>query len=91
MPVADKSKVICDQYYKLIIPSGYRRNAGNRNAHDLIAEIPVSTIESDGSDVTNIHLNDQFPAGMFVAMSNGKVFHYYDWRNLQQMIDRNKH
>jgi 3-phytase len=70
----------------------YRRegNSNNKNVHDLIAEIPVSTVESDGSDVTNIHLNNQFSDGMFVAMSNGKVFHYYDWRNLQEMIDRNK-
>jgi 3-phytase len=59
----------------------------NVNAHPLIAEIPVSTIESDGSEVTNVNLGTGFPKGMFVAMSNGKVFHYYDWRNIQQLID----
>ncbi len=59
---------------------------GNPNAHIKITTIPVSTEESDGSDVTNVRLNDQYPQGMFVAMSNGKVFHYYDWRDIQHKI-----
>lgn len=57
------------------------------NDHALIAEIPVSTLESDGSEVTNVNLGGKFPKGLFVAMSNGKVFHYYDWRDFQKMID----
>ncbi len=59
--------------------------------HPLLAEVPVSTIESDGSEVTNVPLGAAFPKGMFIAMSNGKVFHYYDWRDIQRIIDRNKH
>jgi len=67
----------------------YKREAeqGNPHQHPLIASIPFSTIESDGSEVTNIALNNQFPAGMFVAMTNGKTFQYYDWRGIQQRID----
>ncbi len=67
----------------------YKREAeqGNPPQHPLIASIPFSTIESDGSEVTNIALNNQFPAGMFVAMTNGKTFQYYDWRGIQQRID----
>lgn len=60
---------------------------GNPNEHPLLAEIPVSTIESDGSEVTNVNLGNRFPKGLFVAMSNGKVFHYYDWRDMQKRID----
>ena len=60
------------------------------NNHPLLAEIPVSTIESDGSEVTNVNLGSQFPKGVFVAMSNGKVFQYYDWRDIQKMIDAQK-
>lgn len=52
-----------------------------------IAEIAVSASESDGSDVTAVDLGATFPKGVFVAMSNGKVFHYYDWRNIQKEID----
>ena len=61
--------------------------AKNNNDHQLIAEIPVSTLESDGSDITAVDLGPEFPKGLFVAMSNGKVFHYYDWRGLQARID----
>ncbi|PRB01680.1 3-phytase [Chryseobacterium sp. MYb7] len=51
-----------------------------------IAEIPVSTLESDGSEVTNINLGPKFPKGVFVAMSNGRVFHFYDWRIVEKAI-----
>lgn len=57
------------------------------NEHKLITKIPASTIESDGSEVTNINLGKQYPKGIFVAMSNGKVFQYYDWRDIQAKID----
>ena len=56
----------------------------NRHYHRLIAEVPVSTNESDGSEVTPLNLGPQFPQGLFVAMSNGKVFHYYDWRDIAE-------
>ncbi|ROI04979.1 phytase [Chryseobacterium sp. G0240] len=51
-----------------------------------IAEIPVSTSESDGSEVTHVNLGPQFPKGVFVAMSNGRVFHLYDWRLIEEKI-----
>jgi len=43
--------------------------------------IQVPAAESDGSDVTSCALPG-FPAGLFVAMSNGKTFHYYDWQDI---------
>ena len=52
------------------------------NDHTLLKVIPVSTMESDGSDVTSVTLNDQFEGGLFVAMSEGKVFHYYSWKDI---------
>lgn len=51
-----------------------------------IAELPVSTLESDGSEVTNVNLGPKFPKGVFVAMSNGRVFHLYDWRIIEERI-----
>lgn len=67
----------------------YKREAaqGQSQQHQLIAAIPFSTIESDGSEVTNIALNDKFPKGVFVAMTNGKTFQYYDWRDIQKRIE----
>jgi 3-phytase len=47
----------------------------------VLHTIDVSTIESDGSEVTPAALPG-FPGGLFVAMSNGKVFHYYSWDDL---------
>lgn len=55
-------------------------------AKGRIAEIPVSTRESDGSEVTNVNLGPQFPKGVFAAMSNGRVFHFYDWRLIEERI-----
>ncbi len=60
----------------------------NKHRHDLVAEIPLSTLESDGSEVTAVDLGSRFPKGLFVAMSNGRVFHYYDWRDIQRRIDQ---
>ncbi len=55
--------------------------AADPHSHPLLRKIDVSTIESDGSDVTNVELPG-FPGGLFVAMSNGKVFHYYAWEDI---------
>ncbi|WP_326983183.1 phytase [Chryseobacterium sp. MYb264] len=55
----------------------------------IIAEIPVSTKESDGSEVTHVNLGPKYPKGIFVAMSNGRVFHIYDWRNVEEKIKAN--
>lgn len=68
----------------------YKRE-GEENSphvHTLIADVPVSSIECDGADATSVSLGDKFPKGVFVAMSNGNVFQLYDWRILQDWIDR---
>lgn len=66
----------------------YRREGekGNPQLHNLIAEVPVSTLESDGSEVTAVSLGSKFPKGLLVAMSNGKVFHYYSWVDIASRI-----
>lgn len=58
------------------------------NHHQLIVDIPVSTIECDGADATSVNLGGNYPNGVLVAMSNGNVFHLYDWRLLQNEIDK---
>lgn len=63
---------------------------GNPNEYKLLAEVPTSTIECDGVDATSVNLGGKFPKGMFVAMSNGMTFHYYDWSTIQKVIDENK-
>jgi len=61
---------------------------GNPNNYPLLAEIPTSTIECDGADVTSINLGGKFKNGLFVAMSNGMTFHYYSWDLMQSRIDK---
>jgi len=50
--------------------------------HQLVKIVNVSTNESDGSDVTNAALNDTFPQGLFVAMSDNKTFQFYSWADI---------
>ncbi len=63
---------------------------GNTNAHDhkMIASIPFSSVECDGADAVNFNFGTPFSKGIFVAMSNGKVFQFYDWDVIQREIDK---
>ncbi|MEL1252833.1 phytase [Flavobacterium sp. DGU38] len=63
---------------------------GNPNSYKLLAEVPTSTIECDGADVTSINLGGPYKNGLFVAMSNGMTFHYYAWDLIQKRIDESK-
>ncbi len=63
---------------------------GNANSHTLLAEIPTSTIECDGADATSVNLGGNFKYGLFVAMSNGRVFQLYNWDLIQNQIDAQK-
>jgi 3-phytase len=54
---------------------------GNPHEHPPIKVIETEAVASDGNDVTSISLPG-FPVGLFVAMSEGKVFHYYDWEDI---------
>ncbi len=55
---------------------------GNPHLHTLVKVVKLSTNESDGSEVTSVALNEQFPKGLFVAMSDNKTFHYYSWEDI---------
>ena len=61
---------------------------GNPNQHDLIAEVPLSSIECDGADATSVSLGGKFPKGLLVVMSNGKVFQYYDWQIIEKQLKK---
>lgn len=56
--------------------------AGDPHNHKLIKTVEVSTLESDGSDITSVALGPKFPNGLFVAMSTDKTFHFYDWADI---------
>lgn len=50
--------------------------------HKLVKIVNVSTNNSDGSDVTNVVLNEKFPEGLFVAMSDDQTFQFYSWTDI---------
>ncbi|QRQ99866.1 phytase [Dyadobacter sandarakinus] len=55
---------------------------GDPHAHTFVKVVTVTANQSDGSEVTNLPLNATFKKGLFVAMSEGKVFHYYRWEDI---------
>jgi 3-phytase len=55
---------------------------GDPHNHQLVKVVQVSTNESDGSDVTSVVLDERFPSGFFVAMSDNRTFHYYSWDDI---------
>lgn len=62
----------------------YKREGENHNPHEhqLVKTVDLSTSNSDGSEVTNAALNDNFPAGLFVAMSDDRTFQLYSWPDI---------
>ncbi len=52
------------------------------HSHKLLKKVKVAAVESDGSEVCPIALNDTFRYGLFVAMSDNKTFHYYRWEDI---------
>lgn len=49
--------------------------------HALRGSVRLSTVDSDGSDVTAVALPG-FPGGLFVAMSTDRTFHFYAWDDI---------
>jgi 3-phytase len=54
---------------------------GNPHEHPLVASVRLSTMDSDGSDLTATVLPG-FPGGLFVAMSTDRTFHFYAWDDI---------
>lgn len=80
--------LISDQQANHFVVYKREGETNNSNEHKMIAKIPFSTIECDGADAVNFNFGAPFTNGIFVAMSNGKVFQYYDWNLIQQEIDK---
>lgn len=56
--------------------------AKNPYEHRWLKTVPVSAVESDGSETVTMPLGTGFPHGLFVAMSNNKTFHIYRWEDI---------
>ncbi len=55
---------------------------GDPHDHRLVKVVRTSTNESDGSEVTSAVLDDRFPSGIFVAMSDDGTFQLYSWDDI---------
>ncbi len=55
---------------------------GDPHDHRFIKSVRVAATDSDGSEVTNVALNADFPHGLFMAMSDDKTFHLYSWKDI---------
>jgi 3-phytase len=62
----------------------YSREGTKENPYDhkLLKIVNVAAMESDGSDITEVPLNDTFKHGLFIAMSTDKTFHFYRWEDI---------
>lgn len=62
----------------------FRRESpeGETRQHEFIKAVQVAALDSDGSDVTSVPLGPKFPAGMFVAMSTDRTYHFYSWEDM---------
>jgi 3-phytase len=60
---------------------------GDPHAHQLLAVIPVSTNQSDGSETSSTAFGDLYPKGFFVAMSDNRTFQIYRWELLEEAIE----
>jgi 3-phytase len=56
--------------------------AAEPHNHKLVKIVNVMTNKSDGSEIVNVQLNNKFPGGLFVAMSDNKTFQYYSWADI---------
>lgn len=56
--------------------------AADRHDHPLLRIISLSTVHSDGNDVSNAPMGETFPTGLFVAMSDNRTFHFYSWSDV---------
>lgn len=74
--------LVSDQQANLFHVFPREGSPSNPHEHALITKIPVSTVESDGSEVTSVALGSDFPKGLFVAMSDDKTFQIYRWEDL---------
>jgi len=55
---------------------------GNPHSHPQIKVVRTSTNNSDGNDVTTAVVDERFPSGLFVAMSDDGTFQYYSWDDI---------
>lgn len=57
-------------------------NLFDRKTNAFVKAINLSTLATDGCEVTTVPLNETFSSGLFVAMNDEKNFYFYDFKKL---------
>ena len=57
-------------------------NLFDRKTNEFVKAINLSTIATDGCEVTTVPLNQTFSSGLFVAMNDEKNFYFYNFDKL---------
>lgn len=57
-------------------------NLFDRKTNAFVKAVNLSTIATDGCEVTTVPLNEKFSSGLFVAMNDEKNFYFYDFKRL---------
>ncbi|MGM0944720.1 MAG: phytase [Bacteroidota bacterium] len=65
-------------------------SANDPHEHALLTQLKLSTLSSDGNEVTSADLGGDFSEGLFVAMSDDKTFQIYSWKQLKKQINQNQ-
>lgn len=57
-------------------------NLFDRQTNEFVKAVNLSTVETDGCEVTTVSLGNKFPNGLFVAMNDDKNFYFYDLKKI---------
>jgi 3-phytase len=69
--------ILSDQSANRFLVFNRKSTRNNPHDHQLVRIVNTKTESSDGSDILNLPFNDQFPNGLFVAMSSDRTFQFY--------------
>ncbi len=66
----------------------YPREGSSENPHNhqLVTKINYNAVSTDGIEVANESLNEMFPKGILIAMSENKTFEIYNWQSIRELM-----
>jgi len=63
-------------------------SAVNPHDHKMIKGVDYKAKETDGIEITNTNLGNDFPKGLLVAMSDDKTFHLYSMQDILTALEK---
>lgn len=63
-------------------------NVFDRQTNKFIKTLDLTTVETDGCEVSTSNFGPLFPNGLFVAMNDSKEFYFYDFKKILAEIQK---